>query len=436
MLNILPNYLRKTSQTLQLGLLSSRRLAQTSLISSPKLLSWFAKRRLPSAKETRELFETLGVTYIKLGQFIASSPTLFPADYVREFEQCLDQAPSLSFNQIGAILNRELGKNWRDQFSSIDTTPLATASIAQVHCAKLKSGEQVVIKVQKPDVETIIKTDLNFVFIFSRLCEWLTPGLSTESLTGFVSEVYRYMIDECDFHKESQNLITYADYLKQQGIKDVVVPMPITQLCTARVLTMQRLDGENLNRLLRLNNGDPRLNQCLSRSLSIWMQGLLECDFFHADLHAGNIMLLDDGTTGLIDFGMVASIPSAQWRAIIALQQNVLLGEAQGVAEAMLALNMTNKKVETQYLIEDIETLMIKLKRFEQVKYKDHLALEEELSASMIEFGQVARKHGLRFPHAFTMLVKQFLYFDRYLSHLSTKDQDALFTQFEQLDVH
>jgi aarF domain-containing kinase len=436
MLNYFPEYLRKTSSTLQLGFWGGCRLAQTGLVTSPKLITWLAQRRVPSAKETRELFESLGVTYIKLGQFIASAPTFFPADYVREFEHCLDQAPSLPFAQISAILKKELGKDWRDHFNSIDTSPIATASIAQVHGAQLKNGERVVIKVQKPNVETIIKTDLNFVFIFSRLCEWITPGLSSESVTGFVSEIYKYMIDECDFNKESQNLVAYADYLKQQAIDDVVVPMPIAELSTRRVLTMQRLDGENLNRLLRSSNRDLRLNKCMSRSLSVWMHGLTECDFFHADLHAGNIMLLEDGTTGLIDFGMVASIPKAQWNAIMALQQNIVLADAQGIAQAMLALNMTKKKVEPQHLINDIEDLMVKLKKLDRVEYEDHSALEDELSATMLEFGQVARKHGLRFPHAFTMLVKQFLYFDRYLTHLSVADQNTLFTQFKQLDLN
>jgi predicted unusual protein kinase regulating ubiquinone biosynthesis (AarF/ABC1/UbiB family) len=122
----------------------------------------------------RETFESLGSTYIKLGQFIASTPSLFPREYVEEFQGCLDQTPTLPFSYIQEVLATEFaGRNLDEIFASIDETPLASASIAQVHAAKLTTGENVVIKVQKPGVETILYTDLNVVHWATKMLEKL-----------------------------------------------------------------------------------------------------------------------------------------------------------------------------------------------------------------------------------------------------------------------
>ena len=124
----------------------------------------------------RETFESLGSTYIKLGQFIASTPSLFPREYVEEFQGCLDQTPTLPFSYIQEVLASEFsGRNLDEIFASIEEAPLASASIAQVHAAKLVSGEDVVIKVQKPGVETILYTDLNVLHWATKLLEKAVP---------------------------------------------------------------------------------------------------------------------------------------------------------------------------------------------------------------------------------------------------------------------
>ena len=149
---------------------ASRAIRETTL----ELLSTIVNPNKPGVTPPvilRSLFERLGSTYIKLGQFIASSPTLFPAEYVKEFQKCLDQTTPLPFAQIESIINAEIPSS---TFSSIDPTPLASASIAQVHLAILAAtGEQVVIKVQKPNVLSEIKTDMSFLLIASKVLEFL-----------------------------------------------------------------------------------------------------------------------------------------------------------------------------------------------------------------------------------------------------------------------
>ena len=145
------------------GLRSIGRIGETVIVAAQAGVK-YATEKPSNAKLMRETFESLGSTYIKLGQFIASTPSLFPREYVEEFQGCLDQTPTLPFSYIQGVLNEEFeGRNLNEIFSFIDEKPLASASIAQVHAAKLVTGEDVVLKVQKPGVETILYTDLNVV---------------------------------------------------------------------------------------------------------------------------------------------------------------------------------------------------------------------------------------------------------------------------------
>lgn len=132
----------------------------------------------PLARLLRRLFQKLGSTYVKLGQFIASSPTLFPAAYVREFQQCLDRTEPTNFQRIKRIVEADLGRPLSEVYESFEEEPLASASVAQVHSAVLKTGERVAVKVQKPGVDRVLKADLGFLFIAARTLEFLSPELA------------------------------------------------------------------------------------------------------------------------------------------------------------------------------------------------------------------------------------------------------------------
>ena len=175
-------------------------------------------------KVLRSLFEKMGATYIKLGQFIASSPTLFPNEYVLEFQKCLDQTDPLEWSVIEKVIVSELGPISKN-FEFIDKTPLASASIAQVHAAKLKTGEDVVLKVQKPGIDASLKADLGFVYVAARVLEFLQPDWERTSLSAVAGDIRTSMMEETDFLKEAQNTEEFRDFLLENGlIKEATAP--------------------------------------------------------------------------------------------------------------------------------------------------------------------------------------------------------------------
>ena len=398
-----------------LGLKGGMRMAQTIGKVYPQALKLLFGWRKPTAKEVRELFESLGVTYIKFGQLIASSPSIFPKEYVDEFQTCLDQAASVPFYQIREIVEADLGKPLHQIYSSFDYKPLASASIAQVHAATLVSGEDVVVKVQKPGVETIVTTDMNAVFLMTRVMEIIVPKMDKDSISGLVSELYQAMIDECDFEKEANNLIEFEAFLTRTENPYVIVPKPYAKATSKRVLTMERLYGVALTSgdVLKQCKSDPAVS--LFNALNTWFSSLEQCHFFHADLHSGNILLLDDGRVGFIDFGMVGRIPPKSWQAMTSFFAAISSQDYKLMAESMVAVGMTKTDVNITELAGDIGSLFAP--QFEQTNI--HNGGNDDVEKLLSELGAVANNYGIRFPRAFTLVVKQFLYFDRYMQILA-----------------
>lgn len=219
------------------GLTGARRSLDAAVATGTILRDFVASGGTdPPQVLLRKLFEALGATYIKLGQFIASSPTLFPDEYVLEFQKCLDATQPVSFEYIKKCIAEELGTPIEEAFSTVDSVPLASASIAQVHAAKLKSsGKDVVIKVLKPDVENVLTTDLNFLYISSRFLEILNPEISRLSLSNILSDIRKTISEEVDFRKEAQHIQHFQSYLENTGQTTVAkAPFVYSQFSTKR----------------------------------------------------------------------------------------------------------------------------------------------------------------------------------------------------------
>ncbi|SET32620.1 MULTISPECIES: ABC1 kinase family protein [Marinobacter] len=409
------------------GLKGALRIGQTMTVLGRTGLGWLGGHRPPAPRLLRETFESLGATYIKLGQFIASSPTFFPREYVDEFQGCLDRTPSIPFSSIRRIVREELGRPLEDVYREIDPVPLASASIAQVHAATLVTGEEVVIKVQKPGVETVLLTDLNFLYLSSRVVETLAPRLSWTSLSGIVEEIQQTMMEECDFIMEARNLDTFRNFLQNTHNEDVVVPRVYHDYSTRRVLTMERFHGVPLTDLdtIRRVTNDPE--RTLITAMNTWFASLTQCEFFHADVHAGNLMVLDDGRIGFIDFGIVGRIRPQTWQAVSDFIAAVMAGNFEGMADAMVRIGVTRESVNVDALAHDLQQLYRNMDRMvpdESATDWQVNEADDEVNNILMEVVRIGEDHGLHFPREFALLLKQFLYFDRYV-HILAPEMDV-----------
>lgn len=403
-------------EKISLSLQSAKRLGQTSFVINKMALRWARQRDQSLPILLRDTMQELGSTYIKLGQLIASSPTIFPYEYVEAFQSCLDQTPPLPYSDIKKILEKELGPKLKSRFISIDPEPIGSASIAQVHAATLWNGDKVVIKVQKPGVKEILATDFNFLHLATQLFELINPKAWKTSVRDIVEEIRNGMLEECDFYQEAENIEEYQAFLQQFGIEHVVVPKVYHELSTGKVLVMERFYGVPLSQTDAVRELSPDPEFALMQALNTWFMSLKHCQIYHADLHAGNVMMLNDGRIGFIDFGIVGRLSPRTWEGLTSLMVCVPAENFDGLALALSKIGATKSELNLAEFATDLRGLWGKLAT------DDYEVSDEPDSfwrAVMLDLSSISARHGIRFPREFTLLIKQFLYFDRYMRLLA-----------------
>ncbi|MFG1695486.1 ABC1 kinase family protein [Nonomuraea sp. NPDC049309] len=321
------------------------------------------KRRL--AASLRAALDDGGVTFIKLGQVLSTRRDLLPAEFVEELGRLQDQVAPAPWEQVEPVLREELGGPVDEVFAAFDRTPLAAASIGQVHAARLHSGREVVVKVRRPGIETVVGRDLEIVRRLAATLESRTRWGRTLGLRDLAEGFAKAIMEELDFGVEAANMaaVSAARTPRSSGGTDttgasvsggsgstggpgdpggtgagasegavpVTYPAPISAMCSERVLVMERLSGRPVTA------ADPGEGTRLARGLldCLLRQILIE-GVFHADPHPGNLMLLDDGTLGLLDFGSVGrldgSVRAALQRFLLAMNRQ----DPLGVTDALL----------------------------------------------------------------------------------------------------
>lgn len=381
----------------------------------------------------RQSFEQLGTTYIKIGQFIASTPSIFPREYVEVFQGCLDQTTPLPYTYIEQVLREELeteGQTLEDLFQTIDVEPLASASIAQVHSAILKNGDNVVLKVQKPDVNTIIQTDLGMMVGLTKLIDTIAPSLKFASISPIIDEIRMRMSAETDFLQEAKNIDDFQAFLQQTNNQKVVAPKVYHELSTKKVLVMQRFFGVSMIDEVAMRQYCKYPAQVMTDTLNTWFSSVMLCNSFHADLHAGNLMLLTDGRIGFIDFGIVGKLEPKAWQASMGMMDSFAKEDYRGMAHYMIEMDMTHEReqVDVEVLAKDLESVMKKILAEDSLfigktidktmpsQLKDHA---DEINQMLLEMVEVGKRHGIHFPRDFALLTKQLLYFDRFMKVLA-----------------
>ena len=356
--------------------------------------------------------EDMGPTFIKFGQIVASSAGMFPARYTVEFQRVLDRVRPFSFEEVEATARAALGEKI-ERLGAIDPVPLAAASIAQVHTAELADGTRVVLKVQRPGIQKLIDADMRVMLLVARIASRLFPR-RTEFLNpvGFVEDFGTTLREELDFRKEAENLDRFNEIMGELGYKDVRAPVPHWELTSERLLVMERFFGTRVDDEAAIRargvNGEDRL----IRGLRAWFQCVVFHGFFHGDVHAGNLMVLDNGDLGFLDFGIVGRFDDRQRRMVTDYVVSFATGDYRTLARVIVEMGgVADAGLDMEHFeaaLKEAYSPLLSMS-FGEVNYADMLP----------RINQVAREHRMVMPREFILILKQMLYFDRYAKILA-----------------
>jgi ubiquinone biosynthesis protein len=376
-----------------------------------------ARSRAGLSRRLRLAFEKLGPTFIKLGQILSSGEGVFPAELVSEFRLCRDQVPAEPFAAVRRIVEHDLGRPLAQVFSAFDPVPLAAASIAQVHAATLRSGEPVVVKVQRPSVASLVRKDLSAMSWLAPLLIGRIPVTALANPPALVELFAETIAEELDFRLEAENMLDVAGVLGRSKERAIVVPRPHPDLVTRRVLVMERLDGYAWGDAIAMRDAGIDTQAVLHSGLIAFLEGVMLYGVFHGDLHGGNLFVRPDGRVALLDFGITGRLDEPERLAFLRLVVGATANDVTSQLEALRDLGAFRADVDVSKVIVDLGLDRPPL---------DPMQMSvEQLTAEMRELTKRLLGYGARMPKELMLFVKDLLFFDGAMS-LMAPDVDLL----------
>ena len=344
----------------------------------------------------RLALEELGTTAIKLGQILSTRADLLPPAYLEELTKLRDRVPAMPASAIRQVIVREFGQPVESVFARFDDEPLASASIGQVHTAQLFTGEEVVVKVQKPGVAEQVEIDLRLLLDLAQLAQRQSTLGRDYDIVAIAEEFAWTLRGELDYEREGRN----ADAFRRQvaGNHDVVIPKIHWPQTTRQVLTMQRLSGVTIDDLESLERLGIDRHDLAVRSANLILSEIFEHGFFHADPHPGNFLVLADGAIGALDFGMVGRIGRGQKLDLLDLMAAVVDRDAERAVDAFEALGVAGVAASRDALVRDVTHLLD--------RYVGRPLADLRVDEMTAEIFATARRHRLRMPAELVLLLK------------------------------
>jgi len=347
----------------------------------------------------RQVIEELGPTYVKIGQIASTRADVIPEDIINELEKLQDNVPSFSFEQVRQILEEELGSPLAEVFASFDEEAIAAASIGQVHRAKLRTGEAVAVKVQRPRIKAMIETDLEILLDLATLAEHRMERMERLQLRDVVEEFAKSLRNELDYTIEGRNAEKIAKQFKNDP--KIHIPSIYWEYTTRTVLTMEFVEGLKLNQFETLERKGYDRKAIAEQLVQALFQQMLIEGFFHADPHPGNIFLLRDGVISFIDFGMVGRLTLDMKNNFASLVIAMMRQNTESMMKAILRIGIIPDDVNLELLTNDVDEL--------REKYMDVPMSRISLGEAISDLFVVAFKHQIRIPSDFTMVAKSLL---------------------------
>jgi ubiquinone biosynthesis protein len=357
----------------------------------------------PNADELAKDLEAMGPTFIKLGQLLSTRADLIPAPYLEALARLQDDVEPVPFTEIEEVVTSELGVRLSKAFAEFDPKPIAAASLGQVHRAKMRDGLLVVVKVQRPHIRGRIAKDLETLAEIAEFLDNHTQMGRRYEFERILSEFRKSLLRELDYRIEARNLITLGNNL--QDIELIVVPSPIEDYTTSRVLTMEYIRGKkitSLSPLAHLELDGPVLAEQLFRA---YLQQILVDGIFHADPHPGNVFLTDQRQIALLDLGMVGQILPEHQDNLLQLLLAISEGVGDKAAQATIKLGEAKAGFDEAKFTREISDLV--------ARHQGANMQEIDAGRVVLEITRVAGESNFRLPSEFTMVAKTLLNLDQ-----------------------
>jgi ubiquinone biosynthesis protein len=383
------------------------------------LLGWkfIDKRRNPDtaraglSRRLRVAFSKLGPTYIKLGQILSSGEGIFPEELVSEFRLLRDRVPAETFDTVRKVVESELGKPLEAVFDNFSREPIAAASIAQVHAATLKTGEDVVVKVQRPTVNELVRDDLAAMAWISPVLIGRIPISALANPPALVDLFAETIVEELDFRLEAQNMLDVARVLVATGQRSMVVPRPHPTLVTRRLLVMERLDGFSFDDVAGMKAAGVDTEGVVRAGMVSFLEGAMLYGVFHGDLHGGNLLVQRDGRVALLDYGITGRLDDKRRLAFLRLIIGATTNDLNSQLEALIDLGALPEGTAIPQLIKDLGLDRPPI---------DPLAITpEQLIEEMREVVKKLLGYGARLPKELMLFIKDMLFLDGALATLA-----------------
>jgi ubiquinone biosynthesis protein len=363
--------------------------------------------------QVRQILEELGPTFIKIGQLLGTRPDLVPAEYITEFKKLYDQTVPTPVEAVRRLVEHELGQPIERVFSSFEPRALASASIGQVHRARLKTGEDVVVKVQHPGIEAAMETDFRILEKLARFTERVFAKSRVWQPTEHLEEL-RTMIDkELDYRTEARALIRVSRNFENQS--EIVIPKVFLEHTTQRVLVMEYIKGHKVEQVApppvlpgesrpRPTKAPPKIDAdgpLIARRITHAMAKQIFVDrFFHADPSPGNVLIMENGAVAFLDWGAVGTVTRRRARTIFNLISTLARGDVEGVGRNIIDLCEVRGEVDIKAFHTDIEKLLDYYEK-EEASVADPAVIEMII--------HIANEHNMLLPPDF-MLITRALY--------------------------
>ncbi len=316
--------------------------------------------------------EELGATFIKGAQVLSNRPDMLPEELIGQLQRLQSDVRPFPYEQVKETVETDLGRPLEAVFEFFDEKPIGAASIGQVHRARLLNGEEVVVKVQRPGVRDLVTTDLDILKVIVRQSEGYFESIGITNLMDFVTAFEKTMLKELDYTVESRNIRQFRAYYRET--KDFYVPKAYDEYTTKRVMVIEFVSGCKITDVVRLREWGLSPENLAERGLELYLNQIFQHGFFHADPHPGNILISQDGTINLIDFGMVGKLTPRDKRSFAGAMVSMAQLDPRRMAEYLVRLsteskikNMRDLEADLSELIEEYAVLDVRESNFAEL---------------------------------------------------------------------